>query len=37
MRAVRAFLFRLTGLWDKGRRDREMGTAMSAAAPRWPS
>ena len=24
MRAVRAFLSRLTGLWDKGRKDREM-------------
>jgi predicted permease len=30
MRAVRAFLFRLTGLWDKGRKDREMAEELES-------
>ncbi|MGA2269920.1 MAG: ABC transporter permease [Bryobacteraceae bacterium] len=30
MRAVRAFLFRLTGLWDKGRKDGEMGEELES-------
>jgi len=30
MRALRAFLFRLTGLWDKGRKDREMAEELES-------
>ena len=30
MRAVRALLFRLTGLWDKGRKDREMAEELES-------
>ena len=30
MRGVRAFLFRLTGLWDKGRKDREMAEELAS-------